>query len=293
MAAWASCRSEGPSATCWATGTSCSSSWTDRDGRSRSEAALRGAGGADGSTFGRPPEATHGGGRDRRAVVAAILSTMPRRSSHSVVYVIVTSSAWSHSPTSWPALRGGRGVAGAATGNPVNVIVSDRLGESAVGLVPILLPCRVASVVALLAACWSFYRRQLPAHSLSCPPRAPGRRLASSRALAGRVLGGCRRLRSGFGGRSALGPTLAAVWVVLLGSSEGWSSVWPLDGIGWSLLVFVASMGSSSTAFRRPDHGPARGIVLGPYGIARRGDDGFGGPPRSARTCSTTCPPRS
>jgi arsenical pump membrane protein len=63
-----------------------------------------------------------------------------------------------------------------------------------------------------------------------------------------------------------LGPTLAAVWVVLLGVERGVGRrAWPLDGIGWSLLVFVASMGilvdglssAGVTAW-------LAGIVLGP-----------------------------
>ena len=47
--------------------------------------------------------------------------------------------------------------------NPVNVIVSDRLGVSAVSLVPVLLPAAIAAVVALLGCLLVIYRRQLPA----------------------------------------------------------------------------------------------------------------------------------
>lgn len=53
--------------------------------------------------------------------------------------------------------------------NPVNVIVSDRLGVSAASLVPVLLPAAVASVVALLGCLFVVYRRQLPARAPLVP----------------------------------------------------------------------------------------------------------------------------
>jgi len=54
--------------------------------------------------------------------------------------------------------------------NPVNVIVSDRLGVSAASLVPVLLPAALASVVALLGCLLVMYRRQLPARAPLVPP---------------------------------------------------------------------------------------------------------------------------
>ena len=129
--------------------------------------------------------------------------------------------------------------------NPVNVIVSDRLGVCASSLVPVLLPAAVASVVALLGCLFVVYRRQLPTRA----PLAP----ASDSWTAWTVVP--RRLLAAFGvavGAFAvasalnvpLGPTMAAVWLLLLGVE--WTSHRPdrpLEGIGWSLLVFVASMG--------------------------------------------------
>ena len=129
--------------------------------------------------------------------------------------------------------------------NPVNVIVSDRLGVSAASLVPVLLPASAASVLALLGCLFVIYRRQLPA-------RAPLVPASSSWAA---WTGVPRPLLAAFGVAVAafavasavdlpLGPTMAAVWLLLLGVE--WTNRRPnrpLDGIGWSLLVFVASMG--------------------------------------------------
>jgi arsenical pump membrane protein len=129
--------------------------------------------------------------------------------------------------------------------NPVNVIVSDRLGVSAASLVPVLLPAAVASVVALLGCLFVVYRRQLPARA----PLVPASSSWASWA------GVPRRLLAAFGvavGAVAvasaldlpLGPTLAAVWLLLLGVERtSRRPDRPLDGIGWSLLVFVAAMG--------------------------------------------------
>jgi arsenical pump membrane protein len=129
--------------------------------------------------------------------------------------------------------------------NPVNVIVSDRLGVSAASLVPVLLPAAFASVVALLGCLFVLYRHQLPARA----PLVPDAKSWAS------WTGVPRRLLAAFGvavGAFAvasgldlpLGPTMAAVWLLVLGVE--WTSRRPdrpLDGIGWSLLVFVASMG--------------------------------------------------
>ena len=129
--------------------------------------------------------------------------------------------------------------------NPVNVIVSDRLGVSAASLVPVLLPAAAASVIALLGCLFVIYRRQLPA-------RAPLVPAADSWAS---WTGVPRRLLAAFavavvafavasGADLPLGPTMVAVWLLLLGAE--WTSSRfdrPLEGVGWSLLVFVASMG--------------------------------------------------
>jgi arsenical pump membrane protein len=203
------------------------------------------------------------------AVVAAVLSNDAAALVLTpVVYVIVTKFGLEPLPYVLACTF----VADAAsmalpTGNPVNVIVSDRLGESAVGLVPALLPAAVASVVALLACLLVVYRRQLPARSPLVPAAGswtsfgelPRPLLAAfSLAVAAFALASVAGV--------PLGPTLAAVWVVLLGVERGVGRrVWPLDGIGWSLLVFVASMGilvdglssAGVTAW-------LAGIVLGP-----------------------------
>lgn len=153
------------------------------------------------------------------------------------------------------------------TGNPVNVIVSDQLGESAIGLVPVLLPAAVASVVALLVCLLIVYRRQLPARS----PLEPAQDSWTSFGdiprplLAAFSLAVAAFAVASFAGLP-LGPSLAAVWFVLLAVERGGGRrVKPLEGIGWSLLVFVASMGvlvdglssAGVTAW-------LAGIVLGP-----------------------------
>jgi arsenical pump membrane protein len=129
--------------------------------------------------------------------------------------------------------------------NPVNVIVSDRLGISPAGMVPVLLPAAIASVVALLGCLLVIYRRQLPA-------RAPLKPAVSSRASWNAVP---RLLLIAFGIAVAvfgvasaldlpLGPAMVTVWLVLLAAEwSGRRAEKPFDGIGWSLLVFVASMG--------------------------------------------------
>jgi arsenical pump membrane protein len=129
--------------------------------------------------------------------------------------------------------------------NPVNVIVSDRLGISAASLIPVLLPAAVASVLALLGCLFVIYRRRLPARA----PLAPaGASWVSWDSLPRRLLAAFGVAVGAFAVASAvdlpLGPTLLITWLLLLGVE--WTSRRPdrpLDGIGWSLLVFVASMG--------------------------------------------------
>ena len=129
--------------------------------------------------------------------------------------------------------------------NPVNVIVSDRLGVSAASLVPVMLPAAVASVVALLGCLLVIYRRELPARAPLVPPSASW---ASWTGVPRRLLAASGVAVGAFAVASAanlpLGPTMAAVWLLLLGVE--WTSrrfARPLDGVGWSLLVFVAAMG--------------------------------------------------
>jgi arsenical pump membrane protein len=129
--------------------------------------------------------------------------------------------------------------------NPVNVIVTDRLGVSAVSLVPVLLPAAVASVAALLGCLLLIYRRELPARA----PLAPALdSWASWTSVPRRLLVAFGIAVVAFGVASAmdlpLGPTMAAVWLLLLGVElTGRKHGRPLEGIGWSLLVFVAAMG--------------------------------------------------
>ena len=129
--------------------------------------------------------------------------------------------------------------------NPVNVIVSDRLGVNAASLVPVLMPAAVASVLALLGCLFVIYRRQLPARSPLNP--APDS-WATWTGVPRRLVAAFGVAVGAFAVASALnvplGPTMAAVWLLLLGVEwTGRSPKRPLDGIGWSLLVFVASMG--------------------------------------------------
>jgi arsenical pump membrane protein len=129
--------------------------------------------------------------------------------------------------------------------NPVNVIVSDRLGVNAASLVPVLMPAAVASVLALLGCLFVIYRRQLPARSPLNP--APDS-WATWTGVPRRLVAAFGVAVGAFAVASALnvplGPTMAAVWLLLLGVEwTGRSPNRPLDGIGWSLLVFVASMG--------------------------------------------------
>jgi arsenical pump membrane protein len=181
------------------------------------------------------------------AVVAALLSNDAAALVLTpVVYVLV--SRFGLSPL--PYVLACTFVADAASialpvSNPVNVIVSDRLGVSAAGLVPVLLPAALASVAALLGCLFVIYRSQLPARAPLTP--APDSWASWS--------GVPRPLLVAFGvavvvfavasaADLPLGPALTAVWLILVGVE--WLSKRPdrpLDGIGWSLLVFVASMG--------------------------------------------------
>lgn len=128
--------------------------------------------------------------------------------------------------------------------NPVNVIVSDRLGVGAASLVPVLLPAGVASVAALLGCLFMIYRGQLPARAPVVPSSSSW---ASWSAVPRRLLVAFGVAIGAFGVASAanlpLGPTMTAVWLLLLGAEwTGNRFRRPLEGIGWSLLVFVASM---------------------------------------------------
>ncbi len=153
------------------------------------------------------------------------------------------------------------------TGNPVNVIVTDQLGQSPIGLVPVLLPAALAAVVTLLACLLIVYRRQLRARSPLSPP-------AHSWASFGDIP---RPLLATFGlGAGAfavasladlpLGPAITAVWLALLVVERGIGRrVMPLAGIGWSLLIFVASMGLLVDGLSRAGVTAwLAGLVLGP-----------------------------
>jgi arsenical pump membrane protein len=128
--------------------------------------------------------------------------------------------------------------------NPVNVIVSDRLGVSAAGLVPVLLPAAIASVAALLLCVFVIYRRQLPDRAPLTPNAASW---ASWSGVPRRMLAAFALAAAAFAVASAvnlpLGPTMAAAWLLML-AVERTTPLHerPLDGVGWSLLVFVASM---------------------------------------------------
>jgi len=129
--------------------------------------------------------------------------------------------------------------------NPVNVIVSDRLGISAVGLVPVLLPAAVAAVAALLGCLLLIYRRTLPA---AAPHVPAGDSWARWSAVPRPLLVAFGAAAAAFAVASALdaplGPTMTAAWLLLLVVERATGRrVWPLQGIGWSLLAFVAGMG--------------------------------------------------
>ena len=129
--------------------------------------------------------------------------------------------------------------------NPVNVIVSDRLGVSAVSLVPVLLPAAIAAVLALLGCLLVIYRRQLPA---AAPLLPAADSWASWAGVPLPLLAAFGLAVAVFAIASALdvplGPTLTTAWLFLLVVERRCGrEVGPLEGIGWSLLVFVAAMG--------------------------------------------------
>jgi arsenical pump membrane protein len=129
--------------------------------------------------------------------------------------------------------------------NPVNVIVSDTLGVSPVGLVPVLLPAALAAVIALLGCLLVIYRHDLPRASPIVP--------AADSWTAWSVVP--RPLLAAFGVAVAvfaiasvldlsLGPVMTVAWLFLLVVERRCGRrIGPLEGIGWSLLVFVAGMG--------------------------------------------------
>ena len=136
--------------------------------------------------------------------------------------------------------------------NPVNIVVSDRLGQNPAALIPVLLPAAVASVVALIACLLLVYRRTLPAGAPALdglaadPAAAPlpiAMRLAFAVAVAAFAIASLVNL--------PLGPTMTAVWLFLLAVERSTDQrepgagrrPGPFDGVGWSLLVFVGAMG--------------------------------------------------
>ena len=196
------------------------------------------------------------GGRPRRlmvavviagAVVAALLSNDAAALALTpVVYVLVT--RFGLEPL--PYVLACTFVADAASlalpvSNPVNVIVSADLGESAISLVPVLLPAAIAAVVALLACLLVIYRHQLPATSPVVPAADSW---ASWSVIARPLLAAFGVAVAIFAVASALdlplGLAMVAAWLLLLAvERRGGHVVGPLEGIGWSLLVFVAGMG--------------------------------------------------
>ena len=196
------------------------------------------------------------GGRPRRllvavviagAVVAALLSNDAAALALTpVVYVLVTRLGLEPLPY----VLAGTFVADAASlalpvSNPVNVIVSADLGESAISLVPVLLPAAIAAVVALLGCLLVIYRHQLPATSPILPPTDSWaswsgipRPLLAAFGVAVVIFA----VASGLD--LSLGLAMTVAWLLLLVVERlGGRLVGPLEGIGWSLLVFVAAMG--------------------------------------------------
>jgi arsenical pump membrane protein len=128
--------------------------------------------------------------------------------------------------------------------NPVNVIVSDRLGVSAASLVPVMLPAAARPWSRCSAA---FRDLPQPASGASAARAAPrpwaswtGEFRDGSWPLRGRG----RRLRGRFGaGPAARADDGGRVAAAARRRVDEPASDRPLDGIGWSLLVFVAAMG--------------------------------------------------
>ncbi len=126
----------------------------------------------------------------------------------------------------------------------MNVIVTADLGLSALDLVPVLLPASIAAVVALLGCLLVIYRHQLPATPPIMPP-------ADSWASWSGIP---RPLLAAFGVAVAifaiasgldlpLGLAMTAAWLLfIVVERRGGRVVGPVEGIGWSLLVFVAGM---------------------------------------------------
>ena len=152
------------------------------------------------------------------------------------------------------------------------MIVSDRLGVSAVSLVPVLLPAAIAAVVALLGCLLVIYRRQLPA---AAPILPAADSWASWAGVPRPLLAAFGLAVVVFAIASALdvplGPTLTTAWLFLLVVERRCGrEVGPLEGIGWSLLVFVAAMGvlvdglssAGVTAWLVESEGPLR-VLLG------------------------------
>ena len=196
------------------------------------------------------------GGRPRRllvavvfagAIVAALLSNDAAALALTpVVYVLVT--RFGLEPL--PYVLACTFVADAASlalpvSNPVNVIVSDRLGVSAVSLVPVLLPAAVAAVIALLGCLLVIDRHQLPATAPTMPALdswASWSSIPSPLLTAFGVAVACFAIASFLD--LPLGLAMTAVWLLLLAVERlGGRIAGPLDGIGWSLLAFVAAMG--------------------------------------------------
>ena len=196
------------------------------------------------------------GGRPRRllvavvvagAVVAALLSNDAAALALTpVVYVLVT--RFGLEPL--PYVLACTFVADAASlalpmSNPVNVIVSADLGESPVGLVPVLLPAAIAAVVALLGCLLVIDRHQLPA---AAPVLPAADSWASWSSVPRPLLASFVVALAAFAIASLLdlplGLAMTAAWLLLLVvERRGGRVVGPLEGIGWSLLVFVAAMG--------------------------------------------------
>ncbi len=196
------------------------------------------------------------GGRPRRllvavviagAIVAALLSNDAAALALTpVVYVLVT--RFGLEPL--PYVLACTFVADAASlalpvSNPVNVIVSADLGESAIGLMPVLLPAAIAAVAALLACLLVIYRHQLPTASPVVPASDSW---ASWSGIARPLLAAFGIAVAIFAVASVLdlplGLAMVAAWLLLLAvERRGGRVVGPLEGVGWSLLVFVAGMG--------------------------------------------------
>ena len=181
------------------------------------------------------------------AVVAALLSNDAAALALTpVVYVLVT--RFGLEPL--PYVLACTFVADAASlalpvSNPVNVIVTADLGISAISLAPVLLPAALAAVAALLGCLLVIYRRDLPSASPILPATDSWvswsgipRPLLASFGVAVVIFAVASALDL------PLGLAMTIACLLLLGVERlGGRLVGPLQGIGWSLLVFVAAMG--------------------------------------------------